>query len=173
MPKYYEPWTPTRSQSWEPMFKLGPPKYPDAPSEEDWLLEIEALKKNAAWLIWGSGMQEPPVCVNLDGTVCVGDDRGIIAVSKLKWLPEKSVSQEGIARRVCECVNAMAGVRNPEAFMNQLRKFLMELSTIDSEIAVQSECDVMQGLKSVSGDATSLLSMCIPPTELDKKEVEF
>ena len=47
---------------------------------------------------------------------------------RMLGLPEGSPTHEEFARRVVECVNAMTGIGDPVAFMQELTAFLTDMS---------------------------------------------
>ena len=112
---YFEPWSASRSKTWEAAYANGPPPVPGDESDVrqaalDWMAKRGQAEKDADWIIWGSGMAEPGVCHNLNGTITVTDDRRIIAIRRWLGLPVGSPSHGDVAQRIVDCVNACAGM---------------------------------------------------------------
>jgi hypothetical protein len=129
---YHEPWSASKSDLWTLGFRT-PPKHADSPEElrvvvADWEAARGKAEKNADWIIWGSRLNEPAVVASLLGTHGYADDRRILTFSRMLGLPEGSPDHEEFAKRVVDCVNAMTGIGDPIAFMQELTAFLMDMS---------------------------------------------
>jgi hypothetical protein len=130
---YNEPWIATRSKSWEAGFALGPPKSaatPELLSERiaDWTAARAKAEANADWLIWGSRLSEPTVCFTPENEPVYMDDRRILAVSRMMGTPDGTANQEEYAKRIAATMNAMVGIADPEAFMMELKEFLLDMA---------------------------------------------
>jgi hypothetical protein len=152
---YFEPWVAMRSKAWELAFRFGPIKV----LGEQGVLDFDAAKhkaeQDADWIAWGSQMCDPAVCLSLEGSVSVMDDRGIIVTfRKNGFIPnESSLTHADLCNRACACVNAAAGIVDPERFIADVRSLLLA--------CVQGECeDPHQDPRVVS-----LLARCVPPEE--------
>lgn len=154
---FHEPWVATRSRTWEAAFRSGPPTIGHAPEERaqavaDWEAARARAEKDADWIIWGSRLAEPIVCHNLDGSISVMDDRRILAVARKLGLPVDSPNHEEYARRIVACVNACAGIANPESFVAEARGLLKDL--------------LLRRTDGEDGRILSLFARSIPPEEL-------
>ena len=153
MKSYFEPWTAAKSKLWEHDCRNGPVQA--IKDDPELLARYEGdrarAETNADWVIWGSRMAEPQVCVGLDGQGTLLGDRRIIAISRRGDHVKGQPDQEGIAKRIAECVSAFAGIARPEELIKLVRQLLLEL--------VRGETD--------GGDprVLSALSMMIPPEE--------
>jgi hypothetical protein len=154
---YFEPWVVTQAKP------LGGPPFPNgAPAgldpevlaslQEAWDRAVET----ADWIIWGSGMTEPAICHRLDGSHVVTSDRRIIAVSKSRGLPKGSPEHGDIAKRISACVNACAGIGNPEETIELIRALLRDLALGETDRG--------------DGRVVSALARLIPPEEM--KEID-
>jgi hypothetical protein len=120
---HFEPWRAERSTTWEAGFAYGPPA--DPVLRDDWLSAQGRAEKNADWLVWAAGMTTPTVCDNLSGTVSFDAGEGIIArISVVHSDHPAAPDQEQVARRIAECVNALAGVHDPVAALAAAREVL-------------------------------------------------
>lgn len=159
---YYEPWSATRSSTWNLDFLFGEPKItdPDDPEQSQALVEWNARKasaeKNAPWLIWGSDISPPAICAGLTGQATFADDKGIITVQKSAVWPDRALTQELMAKRIAACVSACAGIADPEKFVNDVRSLL--LSYCQGE-AIDPRDD---------SKVISLLGRCAPPEETEQ-----
>ena len=156
---YYEPWTATKSSLWNLPYELGPPKWgatPEALSEsiDAWEASRNKAEKDADWVIWGSKLSVPGLCKNIDGSITVATDQAIIALSK-KPYPKGEVEHTEIAKRIVACVNACAGISDPERFIKDVRALMLAYLQGDAEDPRQ---DPRVG---------SILGRCIPPEELE------
>lgn len=158
---YFEPWIVTRSKAWEREFHFGPPVVtdPQDTAQQGAVLAWHGSKiraeKNAEAIVWGSHMADPSVCVNLNGSVAVMDDRRIIGIAKsLSW-PDKSVAHPEFAERIAACVNACAGISDPVQFIKDVRALTLSYC--------RGECEDPREDPRV----VSLLARCIPPEELE------
>ena len=136
---YREPWTPTKSKlHGERPFKDGlPADWPEGVAQgvlDAW----ERADQNADWVVWGSRMAAPTVVTNLNGKSQVMDDQRIVLVIRRSLgLPEGAPNQEEIAKRIAECVNALAGVGDPSAFMVDVRALLHpDYARLEGAIAI-------------------------------------
>lgn len=155
---YFEPWVTTKSVlHGKNPFPDGIPKegYPEGAAES--IMDAWArIDRDAGWIIWGSHMASPAACKNLDGTISVTDDRRIITVSRKLGLPDGAPSHEDLSKRIASCVNACAGIADPEKFIADARALLLGY--------VSGDCvDPRDDPKAVS-----LLGRCIPLEELEK-----
>jgi hypothetical protein len=153
---YFEPWVarPVKGRA-RPFGGVKPELLPQEAFDHltaGW----ERSREDADWIVWGSRMADPATVVSLEGKVGVMDDRRIIAVSHNGGLPEGSPHHGEIASRIAACVNACAGIAEPETFVAGVRALLLAL--------VNGEAD--------RGDprVLPLLARCIPPDELDAFE---
>ena len=129
---YHEPWSAQKSDLWTLGFRT-PPKHADSPEElrvavADWEAARGKAEKNADVLIMGSRMTEATVVKSLLGSDCYADDRRILTFARLLGLPDGSPTHEEFADRVIQCINAMSGIGDPIAFMQELTAFLMDMS---------------------------------------------
>lgn len=156
---YHEPWTTSKSRAWESAFRFGPPKHRETPEELlDAISQWESAKlraeDNAEWILWGSKMFLPEISTSITGTIVVSDDTSIIAIAK-KATKDGHTNQEEIAKRVAECINAMAGIVDPERFIKDVRALLLGYTL--------GECEDPRADPVVTG----LLCRCIPLEELE------
>jgi hypothetical protein len=154
---FHEPWLTARSKTWESAYRHGPPKIGDTPAEIqqatlDWEAARARAESNAEWIIYGSRLAEPAICINHDGSVVATSDRRILAFSRVGGLPDSAPSHEDFAKRVVSCVNALAGIADPERFIAEARALLKDL--------LNNETD--RGDRRV----LSLFARCVPPEEL-------
>lgn len=131
---YSEPWKAERSPTWKIPYRTGPVVVADVdPSDQrqsvlDWEAKKAKAEQNAPWILWGSNLSTPGACTSLDGKVTVTDDMGIIAVHKRgNWAEGQPTPQEH-AQRIAACVNSMADVPDPCAFMDEIRELLADLA---------------------------------------------
>ena len=155
---FHEPWVAAKSKAWETSFRWGPPKHGGTPDEvaqnfAAWEAARANAEADADWIIWGSRLAEPSVCRSLTGEVGVMDDRRILAVSKSLGLPDRAPNHEHFARRIVACVNACAGIANPESFVREVRQLLRDL--------------LMREADREDSRILSLFARCIPPEELE------
>lgn len=151
---FFEPWTSSQSPSVgkEPNVE-GLPTDAAASILDGW----HRAKKNAPWLIWGSGMTAPTIATGyLSGKPVVMDDRQIIAVRKPTTDKEDAPTAEEIATRIATCVTAMAGIADPVAFIVDVRALLNSYSSRSEEH------DPYEDLRFVR-----LLCLCVPLDELE------
>jgi hypothetical protein len=130
---FNEPWITTRSKRWEAGFALGPPTTAATPEELrerifNWNADRERFEKNADWIIWGSRLSEPTVCFTTAGEPVYTDDKRILAVSRMLGTPDGTPDQEEYAKRITACVNALVGIADPEAFVTELKEFLLDMA---------------------------------------------
>jgi hypothetical protein len=156
---YHEPWATARGKVWESGFRFGPPKYRETPEElldavAQWESAKQRAEDNSEWVIRGSKMFRPEIATTLIGEISVSDDTGIIAISK-QATKDGQTDQEEIAKRIVDCINACAGIADPERFVKDVRALLLAY--------VQGECEDPRADPNVIG----LLSRCIPLEELD------
>lgn len=119
---FFEPWVANKSLSHgkEPATD-GIPDEVRASISDAW----HRSDRDADWILWGSGMAEPAIAVGFaSGKPAVMDDRRIIAIRRTTGLAEGSVNNEEIAKRIAECVTALAGVADPVAFVEDVRALL-------------------------------------------------
>jgi hypothetical protein len=129
---YHEPWTLVKSDLWKLGFK-HPPTMADSPEElryavADWEAARDKAEKNADVLIMGSRLTEPAMINRLTGWCSYWDDRRILTIARMLGLPDGSPTHEEFAQRVVDCINAMTGIGDPVAFMQELTAFLMDMS---------------------------------------------
>jgi hypothetical protein len=158
---FHEPWVATRSKTWDSPFRGGPPKFGDNEEEiaqnvANWEAAKARAEANADWIIWGSRLAEPTVCYGLTGSIGVADDRRILTFVKQNGYPDKAPTHEDFARRIVACVNACAGIANPESFVTEVRALLKDLLIRETD---REDSRVL-----------SLLARCIPIEELQKYE---
>jgi hypothetical protein len=156
---YHEPWFTARSTTWDAAFRFGPPARAESPEElsrevADWHAKRAKAEADADWIVWGSRLAEPAACTNLDGSCVVADDRRIVTMMRRSGFPEGAPTHEQFARRVVACVNACAGIANPESFVAEVRSLLLEFARNEAD---HHDSRVL-----------SLLARCIPPGELDQ-----
>lgn len=156
---YHEPWTTAKSKVWESGFRFGPPKHRETPEElldaiSQWESAKQRAEDNAEWVIWGSKMFVPEISTTLVGEISVSDDTGIIAIAR-KATKDGQTDQEEIAKRIAECVNACAGIADPERFIKDVRALLLGYT--------RGECEDPRSDPNVIG----LLCRCIPLEELE------
>jgi hypothetical protein len=151
---YFEPWTATKSE------RHGSRPFPDGkPAQmldeayDQVVSSWERTERDADWIIWGSRMTEPAICVNLTGSITVTGDRRIITVAKALGLPAGSPDHESIAKRICACVNACRDIADPLAFVEEARALLVAL--VNREVP-RDDTRLLR-----------LLAMCVPPEEWD------
>lgn len=130
---YLEPWSTTKSKTWELGFKSGPPTHFKDEEElraavSEWTKRRDAAEENADWILWGSRVHEPGMTRSLLGKDVYFDDKGILTFVRNRALPEGAPTHEEMAKRVVECMNAMCGIGNPVEFMQELVAFLMDMS---------------------------------------------
>jgi hypothetical protein len=127
MTGYFEPWAAERSRSWRPPWPAHPAGLP-AEVYEEITSKCAKLEADADWLLWGTGVAEPAVVTSLEGTLGATSGRGIVAsVSKIPANDRDAPTHEAVARRICACVNALAGVAEPERALAEVRAFLLGL----------------------------------------------
>lgn len=150
---YFEPWSAARSKAWESAFRFGPPQICRDDPEQMARYEGDRgrAEANADWLIWGSRMAEPEVCVGLDGVGVLLGDRRILAISRRADRTDGQPDHEALAKRIASCVNACAGIAKPEELVKLVRGLLLDL--------VRGDTDAHDPR------ALSALSMMIPPEE--------
>lgn len=158
---FFEPWVATKSPTWNIPYRIGPPTFKDGTPEEqrqtvlDWEAKKDKAEKSADWIVWGSKMSQPTICTSLEGQISVANDQGIIAVSRSLSLPEGSPSQAEIATRIAECVTAMAGIADPEAFITDARALMQSYARGECVDDPRKDTRVL-----------SLLCRCVPIEEL-------
>lgn len=153
---YFEPWRAEISPRVRSAANCGD-RRPEGADEDAWQRVLDARKRaedQADWLVWGSKMGPISVATSLEGVNTVMSDERIIVEVKPFVRPEKSATQEEIARRIATCVNACAGIATPETFVAEVRRLLLEF--------VRGESD------SRDDRVLQLLARCIPPEELAK-----
>jgi hypothetical protein len=156
---YYEPWSATKSSLWDSPYRFGPPKWGATPEElseaiDAWQASKHKAEKDADWVIWGSKIAVPGLCKNIDGSVTVATDQAILAFSK-KPIPKGGVDHEAIAKRVVACVNACAGINDPESLIKDVRALMLAY--------LQGDCEDPRQDPRVG----SILGRCIPIEELE------
>lgn len=116
--------------------------------------------RDADWILWGSKMQEPAIAKGYGTGVgqIIGDER-IIAIRRWLGLPEGSPTNEEVAKRIVDCVNAMAGIADPVAYMEDVRALLLGY--------LKGECD---GDPRSDVRIVSLVGRCIPIEEWETSE---
>ncbi|SIO37169.1 hypothetical protein SAMN05444166_4171 [Singulisphaera sp. GP187] len=156
---YFEPWTAKKDPFLGPHpFPDGmPTNYPEGVAEsivDSW----QRLDQGADWVIWGSRMADEPLVIKRcrNGETRVWTDQRIITINRALGLPEGSPNQEQISKRIVDCVNALAGVADPVAFMESVRSLLMGYARGEFD-------DPREDSK-----VFLLLGQCIPPAELEK-----
>jgi hypothetical protein len=150
---FYEPWVAARA----PITLLDPPPPPDHYSdadkrqmELDWKARNAKLEQNAEWILWGSGMKRPGFTQSLTGKLLFLDDHGYVAaIRKSNAWPEKGPDHSEVAVRIAECVNACAGIKDPQDFVAGARELLLEMAKAE-------KCDKR---------VTKLIAMCAKPKE--------
>ena len=152
---YFEPWTATKSvmHGTEPPVVEGIPEEAAAKILEAW----DRTDRDADWIVWGSGMGEAGIATGyMSGIPKFVDSRRIIAVRRCLGLEKDVPTNADMAKRMAGCVNAMAGVADPETFMEDVRALLMGYA--------QGECDdPREDVKVIS-----LLGRCIPLNEMEQ-----
>lgn len=126
---YFEPWETSKSES------VGPRPDPEVFPEDcraDQMAAYDRIRANADWIIRGRGMSEPGMFRSLLGKDVYHDDKGIIAVQRWLYLPDGSPDHGEIAKRICACVNAMAGVSDPEKGIKAFRELMRKLYLAES-----------------------------------------
>ena len=149
---FFEPWFTTKSTR----HGLCPELIPDDPEvtmriQESW----DRLDKKADWIIWGTGVAKPVIVQDLlTREVRVTDENGIMVVVRHSLArPETGPTHAELADRIAACVNACAGIRDPQKFISDTRAMVFDL--------VRGEYDSVSDTRAVS-----LLSRCIPPEEI-------
>ena len=155
---YFEPWVSTKSKTHgEPPETEGLPDEAAATVRDAW----QRADDNADWIIWGSRMADPCVVQGfVGGEAAVMDDRRIIAVRRWLGLEKDAPGHKEVATRICDCVNALAGVGDPVAFVTEVRALLLSL--------IRGECEDPR----MDVRVVSLLARCIPPEELESMKHE-
>lgn len=154
---FYEPWLPAKSVRVAPRPNVdGVPEEAAASILDAW----ERVDRNADWIIWGSGMVEPSIGTTLlTGKPYVADDRGIIAVRRRLGIPSDAPTNQDIAERIAECVNALAWISDPVSFVSEVRSLLLGLAQGEYSEDPRTDPRVI-----------SLLSRCIPSGELESHD---
>jgi hypothetical protein len=131
-PAVFEPWRATKSRTWESGFRHPPvvSEYRSADDVARWHSDKAQAEANADWIIWGSEVWEPGVCINLDGSVTVNHGGGIMAIIRQPKSSRPSPPDaECVAKRIVTCVNACKGIPDPERAVRDARETLLELAT--------------------------------------------
>lgn len=152
---YFEPWLATKSVTHgaTPPCVEGIPEEAAANILDAW----DRADRTAPWIIWGSGMSDPDVAQGyMSGKPVIMDDMRIIAVRRTLGLEKTAPSNEEVAKRIAECVTALAGVSDPVAFMDDVRALLLGYA--------QGECDDPR----TDVKVINLLGRCIPLNELEQ-----
>jgi len=155
---YYEPWTATKSVIWDSPYRFGPPNFnhdPERLSEltSEWEASKHRAERDADWVIRGSNIHEPGPCNNINGSLTMATDQGIIALAK-KPYPKFGVEHADIAKRIAACVNACAGIADPERFIKDVRALMLAYLQGDADDPRQDH------------RVGSILGRCIPQEEL-------
>ena len=159
-PKYfYEPWTAAKSVIWDVPYKFGPPNFshdPERLSEvvSEWESSKHRAERDADWVIRGSRIYEPGPCHNINGSLTMATDQGIIALTKHPF-PKDGADHADIAKRITACVNACAGIHDPESLIRDVRALMLAYLQGDAE---DPRADPRVG---------SILGRCIPQEELN------
>lgn len=153
---FWEPWRPDLSVALD-----KPPNVEGLPEDAaQSILDAHArVLENAPYFMWGSRMADPHVTSDWMGatpTLAPGD-RTLFQVHKLRGLPDGSPTHAEVAKRIAECVNAMAGIADPARFITDVRVLLQTYR--------RGEClhDPRHDPK-----VWSLSDRCIPPEELER-----
>lgn len=152
---FFEPWIATKStlHGNAPAVE-GIPEEAAAKIADAW----GRIDRDADWILWGSGMAEPSIAGGfMSGKPVVCDDRRIIAVRRILGLAEGSPTNEEMCERIADCVNALAGVADPVAFVADTRALLKDYCVGG---CVDDPRDDQRVL--------SLLARCIPLDEVTK-----
>jgi hypothetical protein len=150
---FYEPWIASRA----PVTLLDTPQppedWPEADKRQwelDWKAKNAKLEQNTEWIIWGSGMTRPGFTQSLTGKLLFLDDHGYVAaIRKSNAWPEKGPDHSEVALRIAECVNACAGISDPQTFIAGVREILLEQAKAE-------KCDKR---------VTRLIALCAKPEE--------
>lgn len=129
---YYEPLFATPAKVLAPLAPFVPPVGISADEAEKLRREYEEGPKNPDYLVWGSAIWVEPNALQIpDEQGECHDGAGILCrFSKMNGSNAKAPTSEAMARRVVECVNALRGIANPEAFMADVVATLANLSTL-------------------------------------------
>lgn len=123
---FFEPWTACKSTL------HGQAPIVDGIPEDAATTILDAwqrIDRDADWILWGSQMAEPAIAQGyLSGKPVVCDDRRILAVRRTLGLPDGSPTNEEVTKRIAECVNALAGIADPVAFIEDVRSLLKDYS---------------------------------------------
>lgn len=149
---FFEPWFTTKGTGHGE--KPSPEGYPEGVGEA--IVDVwRRADESAPWFIWGSRMSEPAICVGLTGKTVVTEGVRVIAIERSLGLPEGTPGHSEFAKRIADCVSAMAGVRDPGKFVEDVRKLLVGY--------IQGECDDPRRDNRV----VSLLSRCVPTEQFE------
>jgi hypothetical protein len=137
---FFEPWTPMRSR-----VSCSKPDFSKLPEDVRCQLEQtwERADDQADWHVWGRRMCEPGWVRSLMGEWVYDNDMRIVTISRWLGLPEGSPDQEAVCRRICLCVNALAGVKDPAAGLAAVHDVLLRLQ----------KCETMEELEALKLDA--------------------
>lgn len=130
---FHEPWFVSKS------LMHGPRPNVEGLPEDTAEKILEAWEKcddNAAYLVWGMGLNEPGKARGLtSGDQIEFNGNGIILTVYYHrgWL-EGTPNPKQIANRIVSCVNSLEGVLDPDHFVKRAREAMIELSK--KEVAV-------------------------------------
>lgn len=152
---FFEPWTARQS-----VLNRTAPSVEglDAEAATSILEAWAHIDKGADWVLWGSRMTVPGIVRGyLTGKPQVMDDQRIIAIQRWLGLPDGSPTHEAVCKRIAECVNALAGIANPVAFITGVRDLLVLYTAGKNVNDPRTDVRVI-----------SLLRMCLPPEDLEQ-----
>ena len=155
MKKFFEPWEALQS-----MPVKEPPNVEGLPEDQAVsILEFHSKSvKESPWFIWGTGMVEPArVHLPMSGSHAMTSDRRIVGTigpnDRSGGMPQRIIavkkpvsdkpdapSAEEIAKRIVECVNALAGCADPVTFVNGVLALLVEYTSSGDERYISLLC---------------------------------
>src|SRR4051812_3178911 len=125
-PRYFEPWYAAQSRTWEVAYRFKPSCF-EPEEDAKWEANKGRDRQRADWLVYARGLTERVPVVSLLGkeSVTSGDEVVLIARTFPSTVDDPP-SHEQVAKRVVACVNALAGVVDPEDTLDRARRLLLD-----------------------------------------------